>query len=97
MTKYRQIPGVRPGEPVAFTFNGLPLSGHEGDSIAAALMRAGVTSQRHSSRDNAARAYYCGMGQCWECAVHIDGIGTVRSCMQRLAPDMVLATADKDL
>ncbi|RJE87407.1 (2Fe-2S)-binding protein [Paracoccus onubensis] len=97
MPRFRHVPGIQPGQPVDFTFNGTAMSGHQGESIASALLRAGILSQRISPRDAGQRGYYCGMGQCWECAVRIDGRRTVRSCMEPLAHGMTIFTADEGI
>lgn len=97
MARYRSVTGVRRGAEVTFTFNGQPFTGHEGDTIAGALMMSGVLSQRVSPRDYSRRGYYCGMGQCWECAVHITGLGVVRSCMEPLVAGIVVHSADEDI
>ena len=97
MTRFRLVSGIRPGAPVSFTFNDMQMTGYKGESIAAALLRAGVLSQRVSPRDKAQRGYYCGMGQCWECAVRVEGLNTVRSCMMPVMQGMAISTADEDI
>jgi predicted molibdopterin-dependent oxidoreductase YjgC len=44
-------------------------------------MRAGIIGVRTTPRRQELRGYYCGMGICWECAVAVEGVGIVRSCM----------------
>ena len=51
-----------------------------GESVASALLNAGVTSFRRSESAEA-RAPLCGMGVCYECRVTIDGVEHRRSCM----------------
>lgn len=97
MARYRSVPGVQRGAEIGFTFDGRALTGHQGDSVAAALMAAGVPSQRVAPRDGGPRSYYCGMGQCWECAVRVQGLNVVRGCMEPLVAGMVLNSADKDI
>ena len=96
MAKFRSITDVQKGASIGFTFDGRELAGHQGDSIAAALLAAGVSTQRIAPRDGGGRGYYCGMGQCWECAVRAEGGGVVRSCMEPLVAGIVLHTADKN-
>ncbi|WJS85366.1 (2Fe-2S)-binding protein [Paracoccus sp. TOH] len=95
MGDFRLIPGVKPGPIISFTFNGAAMTGHQGESIASALLRAGMAAQRISARDGARRGYYCGMGQCWECAVWVEGLNTVRSCMEPVEAGMVIRTGDE--
>lgn len=81
MRDARLIPGIAPGATVGFTFNGEAMEGYEGEGVAAALMRAGIRATRATTRRGEPRGYYCGMGVCWECAVEVEGLGTVRGCM----------------
>ena len=80
MPSARLIAGIDAGVPLEFTYEGQTVEGFQGESIASALMRAGIISVRSTARLQQRRGYYCGMGICWECAVHIDGTGVVRSC-----------------
>jgi sarcosine oxidase subunit alpha len=97
MPEMKFIPGIEPGPAFEFTFGGKTLSGFEGESVASALMRAGILAQRLSPKRLAPRGYYCGMGLCWECAVDVEGEGVVRSCGFPLRPDLNVRMADGDL
>ncbi|MEJ8570444.1 (2Fe-2S)-binding protein [Microbaculum marinum] len=91
----RFIDGIRPaGASVRFTFEGRQMTGFEGESIASALMRAGVQDLRVTARLQEARGYYCGMGICWECAVRVEGHGVVRSCAFPLSEGIAIELAD---
>lgn len=93
--RMRFIDGVDPsGQSVNFTFEGKEYSGYPGESIASALMRAGVQTLRRTRTSSAARGYFCGMGICWECAVHVQGRGVVRSCGEAVDEGLVIAFAD---
>lgn len=97
MSKVRMISGIEAGPVVEFTFDGRALSAFAGESIASALMRAGVSAQRVGWRRDEPRAYYCGMGLCWECAVRVDGEGVVRSCGYPVTAGLRVNTADGDI
>ena len=60
------------GNPVEFTFNGIPVNAFEGESIATALLAMGISSTKVSVK-GALRGPVCLMGSCQECAVRIDG------------------------
>ena len=81
MRKARLIPGIVPGQIVTFSFDEEPVSAFAGESISAALMRAGRDGTRTTTRLAEPRAYYCGMGLCWDCVVHVPGEGSVRGCI----------------
>jgi D-hydroxyproline dehydrogenase subunit gamma len=57
-----------------FLFNGQPIDGFTGETIASALLAAGVRSFRASPRAGAPRATFCWMGICQECTVVVDGV-----------------------
>jgi sarcosine oxidase subunit alpha len=96
MGKMRIIDGIHPGTPLEFTFEGRKVSGFEGESIASALMRAGISSFRFTRIGREARGYYCGMGICWECAVYIENDGIVRSCSYPVRQGLSVSLADGD-
>jgi len=65
---------------VEFTFDGRPVTAYEGETIAAALVAAGIWSTR-TSLSGRPRGYHCGMGHCFECRVTINGIADQRACL----------------
>jgi NADPH-dependent 2,4-dienoyl-CoA reductase/sulfur reductase-like enzyme len=68
---------------VRFTFNGKTLEGRHGESLAAALMSAGVVRLRET-RTGEQRGIFCGMGVCQDCLVEVDGEPNRRACMTKL-------------
>lgn len=79
---------------VRITIDGNVHQAHEGESVAAALINAGVVSFRES-RSGAPRGPVCAMGTCFECRVTIDGVGQQRACMRDVTPDMVVETTPR--
>ncbi len=63
-----------------FTFEGLPIAAREGETVAAALIRAGRPS-----------GYFCGIGVCFGCLVTIDGTPAQRACLTPVADRMEVA------
>ncbi|HZB01267.1 MAG TPA: 2Fe-2S iron-sulfur cluster-binding protein, partial [Actinomycetota bacterium] len=53
----------------------------EGDTVAAAMYRAGVRTFSRSIKHHRRRGLYCGTGECPNCLVSIDGVPGVRSCV----------------
>ncbi|WP_172327266.1 (2Fe-2S)-binding protein [Mangrovicoccus sp. HB161399] len=76
---------------VEFTWEGRALAGREGDTVAAALLGAGIAATRAHPLDGAPRGPYCLMGTCFECLVEIDGRPNRQACQVRLAPGMQVA------
>jgi len=64
-----------------FTFDGAAVEAREGDSVAAALLAAGVTPCRTTPVSGAPRAPYCMMGVCFDCLVVVDGVGNRQACL----------------
>jgi len=70
-------------DSISFTFEGRELKGRRGESLAAALIAAGVRSLR-TTRSGAERSIFCGMGICQDCLVEVDGQTNRRACMVKL-------------
>ena len=64
---------------VSFTFDGKSFLAHEGETLAAALLRAKLLHLRDAPADGAPRGVFCCMGLCQECVVQVDG-KTIESC-----------------
>ncbi|KZE52154.1 sarcosine oxidase subunit alpha [Brevibacillus parabrevis] len=71
-----------------FQFNGAVYTAYEGETIAGALLAAGVRTLRVHEETGAPRGIYCNIGHCYECRVHVDGIPTVRACMTLVTEGM---------
>lgn len=74
MSKIEKHPilDVSPKREVVFEYNGIPVKGEEGYTIAAALHRAGFTVHSHSI-DGRERSLECGIGKCGACEMLVDG------------------------
>ena len=75
---------------VTIQVNGQDISAYEGETVATALIAAGVLTMSRDSASHAAsgrpRSPYCNMGVCFDCLVEIDdGVGKaplrVRACL----------------
>lgn len=77
---------------VPFMLDGRPVDGRAGDTVAAALLAAGVETCRSSAVGGEPRAPYCMMGVCFECLVTVDGVGNQQGCLVALRPGMTVET-----
>jgi hypothetical protein len=77
---FRRLPDAA-GDPIAFSINGRRAQAFAGDTVAAALLGAGVDHCRTTPISGAKRAPYCMMGVCFECLVTIDGVGNRQACL----------------
>lgn len=82
--------GWRRAPLVRFTFDGRGYEAPEGESAAAALLAAGVTTFRPAPRDGAPRGPFCLMGLCQECLVLADGM-PVEACRLPVREGLTLA------
>lgn len=69
------------GASVALTVDGRAIDARQGDTVAAALMAAGIPHCRTTPVTMSTRAPYCLMGVCFECLVTIDGVGSRQACL----------------
>ena len=90
---FRRLPEAA-GDTIAFTFNGTRMTARAGDTVAAALLAAGVPYCRLTPVSGAKRAPYCMMGVCFECLVAIDGVGNRQACLIRVAEGMRVETQE---
>ena len=82
----RLEPAAGPG--IGFTFEGRALAAAPGDSVAAALLAAGVVDFRDTAVTGTARGPFCMMGACFDCLVDIDGVPNRQACMVQVAEGM---------
>ncbi len=69
------------GGDLTLWFDGIAISAHVGDSIAVALLAAGITVTRTTSISGAARGPFCMMGACFDCLAVVDGRANVQTCL----------------
>jgi D-hydroxyproline dehydrogenase subunit gamma len=90
---FRRLPDAL-GDTIAFTVDDRPLTARDGDTVAAALLAAGIGHCRTTPVSGARRAPYCLMGVCFECLVTIDGVGNRQACLIPLRDGMRVDTQD---
>lgn len=76
---------------IVLQIDGQPQAVPAGCSVAAALAHAGLSATRRSLSGQP-RAAFCGMGQCQECRVTIDGVAERLACMTPASAGMVITT-----
>ena len=86
-------PGIRPiGRAITLHFDGQPIAALEGETVAAALSAAGITTLR-TTASGAPRGLHCGMGACFDCVVTIDGRHGQRACQAKASDGMTITGA----
>jgi predicted molibdopterin-dependent oxidoreductase YjgC len=88
---FRRLPEIA-GDGVTLTIDGRRIAARAGDTVAAALLAAGITHCRTTPVTGAPRAPYCMMGVCFDCLVTIDGVGNRQACLVAVRDGMAVET-----
>lgn len=72
---------ARPGPAFTVTFDGREIAVLPGQTIAAALWSAGITSWRTTRGCGEPRGVFCGIGVCFDCLVSVNGRVNQRACL----------------
>jgi NADH dehydrogenase/NADH:ubiquinone oxidoreductase subunit G len=91
MTRVAPAPDIDRGPAVTILVDGAPISAHEGETVAGALLASGRRIFRHT-RHGQPRGLYCGIGVCFDCVVTVDGTPGVRACLTPVSAGMVVET-----
>ena len=63
------------------TFAGRRIPFEPGQTVAAALLAAGIRSWRSTRQHAAPRGLFCGIGACYDCLVTINNTPAQRACL----------------
>ncbi len=86
---FARLPDVAADVPVHI--DGVLHYARDGDTIAAALLAAGIVACRVTPVTGAPRGPFCLMGACFDCMVEADGV-RVQACMTAVAAGMRIVT-----
>lgn len=78
--------------PIGFSLDGRPMTARPGQSVAAALLDAGVRSWRKTRAGGRPRGVFCGIGICFDCLITVDGVPNQRACLVPVDEGMVVRT-----
>jgi len=81
-----------PGEMVSITVDNKKVKARKGEMVIAALLNAGIRVNRFTSKYNQPRGIFCGIGQCTDCVMTVNGIPNVRTCITPVEEGMVIET-----
>lgn len=76
-----ELVGARPGPAFGVTLDGRAIEALPGQTVAAALWSAGVTSWRTTRSGGSPRGVFCGIGVCFDCLVTVNGRPNQRACL----------------
>jgi len=74
--------------------DGKTLYAREGETVAAALLANGIRVFRHTAKRHEPRGLFCGIGQCTDCVMEIDGVPNQRTCMTIVRSGMTVRTQE---
>jgi len=86
--------GENPVARIQIVFEGRNITAVPGQSVAAALLAAGIFRLRSTSASAAPRGAYCMMGVCFDCLLVVDGVLNTQACMTRVRDGMRIETQD---
>ncbi len=70
------------------------LTARSGDSVAVALLAAGIMTTRYTPISGAPRGPYCMMGAWFECLAEVDGRPNTQTCMTPVRDGMIVKRQD---
>jgi predicted molibdopterin-dependent oxidoreductase YjgC len=88
---FKRLPEAT-GTTLTISVDGRQVVARAGDTVAAALLAAGVDHFRTAPVGGAPRAPYCMMGVCFECLVTVDGVGNRQACLLPVRDGMRVET-----
>ena len=88
---FARLPDVL-GAAVSIRIDGVAHVARTGDTVAAALLAAGIAACRTNPVSGAPRGPYCLMGVCFECLVTIDGQPNRQGCLVEVMEGMRVDT-----
>lgn len=77
---------------VQICVDGREITVREGMMIAAALLEQGIRINRYTRKNHEPRGIFCGIGQCTDCVMIVDGVPNVRTCITPVRAGMVIET-----
>ena len=80
------------GETVSLKVDGREIRARAGDTVAGAMLAAGIDRFRTTPVTESPRAPYCLMGVCFDCLVTIDGVGSRQGCLVPVREGMAVET-----
>lgn len=81
-----------PPKIVEITVDGKKLMAKEGEPILAALLAENIIINRYTVKRKEPRGLFCGIGQCTDCAMIVNGKPNVRTCITPVEQGMVIKT-----
>ncbi|MDH6486327.1 (2Fe-2S)-binding protein [Streptomyces sp. SAI-127] len=85
---------AEPGPAFTVALDGREIEALPGQTVAAALWTAGVTSWRTTRGEGRPRGIFCGIGVCFDCLVTVNDRPNQRACLRPLQPGDAIRTQE---
>jgi predicted molibdopterin-dependent oxidoreductase YjgC len=85
---------IKEQDALIINVDGREMEARKGDSIAAALLANGIRIFRRTQKYHETRGVFCGIGQCTDCIMEVDGMPNVRTCVTQVRSGMIIRTQD---
>lgn len=79
---------------VEVTVDGKSMKAKKGEMIAAVLLANGIKIHRYTAKEHKPRGIFCGIGQCTDCVMTVNGNANVRTCITPVEDGMVIETQE---
>ena len=77
-------------ESVSVTIDGAPFQAKRGEAVAAVMLANGLRTHRHTAKRGEPRGIYCGIGQCTDCVMIVNGVANTRTCVTPVEEGMTI-------
>jgi predicted molibdopterin-dependent oxidoreductase YjgC len=92
VTTHPQLGPLPAAETVEIIVDGAPLAARAGEPVAAALLAHGRRVCHTTVRTGEPRGVFCAIGLCGDCAMQVDGIPGVLTCVTPVRDGMDVRT-----
>ena len=79
---------------VEIIVDGVAINAYEGEPILAALLANNIKVNRYTMKKHEPRGLFCGIGQCSDCSMVVNGQANVRTCITPVKAGMIIKTQD---
>ena len=90
----RSLVGAEPETPFTVSVDGHDVPALPGQTIAAVLWQAGISSWRRTRTNGRPRGVFCGIGVCFDCLATVNGRPNQRACLLPARPGDVVRTQE---
>ena len=94
VTSYIILGDLPESEMVTILVDGKPMQARKGEMILAALLAEGIIINRYTAKRHEPRGLFCGIGQCTDCMMTVNGVPNIRTCITPVEDGMTVETQD---